>query len=113
MNQVLLAGRLSAAEERPLPSGDVLVAFRIVVPRPPATTVRRARSGRPPTVDVVDCVAWRPALQRSMLRWAPGDWVRVEGRLVRRFWRSRSEVASRSEVEVTRARRIGPPPAPG
>jgi single-strand DNA-binding protein len=101
-NEVCLAGRLAApAEERALPSGDVLVAFRVVVARPP-----ERRRERAPTVDTIDCVAWTGPLRRSALAWAPGDLVEVTGALRRRFWRAGAGAASRTEVEVARAKRL-------
>jgi single-strand DNA-binding protein len=101
-NEVRLVGRLAAAaEEKQLPSGDVLVTFRLVVDRPPAH--RRERS---PTVDTIDCSAWRADVRRSVRRWQAGDTIEVSGALRRRFWRGASGAASRSEVEVASARRL-------
>jgi single-strand DNA-binding protein len=103
-NEVLLVGRVtSPAEERTLPSGDVLVTWRIVVDRPP-----QARPGerRSPTVDTLDCVAWRGDVRRSATSWAVGDTVELSGSLRRRFWRASSGPVSRTEVEVTRGRRV-------
>jgi single-strand DNA-binding protein len=103
-NDVLLVGRVtSPAAERTLPSGDVLVTWRIVVDRPP-----RARSGerRSPTVDTLDCVAWRADVRRTAVTWSVGDTVELNGSLRRRFWRATSGPVSRTEVEVTRARRV-------
>ena len=102
-NDVCLAGRLAAAaEERTLPSGDVLVSFRVVVARPPARKPGRERA---PTIDTIDCVAWTAPLRRTVLGWAPGDVVEVSGALRRRFWRAGAGAASRTEVEVLKARR--------
>lgn len=101
-NEVRLVGRLAAEPEaRELPSGDLVVTFRLVVARPPS--VRRAV--RSPTVDTVDCTAWRRGVQRTVAAYAPGDVVEVNGSLRRRFWRGPSGPASRTEVEVTAARR--------
>jgi hypothetical protein len=61
-NEVRLVGRLAAAaQEKELPSGDLLMTFRLVVDRPPAQ--RRERS---PTVDTIDCSAWRADVRRSV-----------------------------------------------
>jgi single-strand DNA-binding protein len=99
VNVVSLLGRVSAApEQRELPSGDVLVTFRLVVPRPAA-----GRSGAPPrgaSVDTLDCVVWKPALQRRVLRWEGGETVALTGSLRRRFWRGPTGASSRTEVEV-------------
>lgn len=103
-NEVCLAGRLAApAEERTLPSGTVLVTFRIVVGRPPPV---RPVPARTPTVDTIDCVAGTAAARRAALGWLPGDVVEVTGSLRRRFWRAGAGAASRTEVEVAKARRL-------
>lgn len=97
-NEVVLVGRLShEALERELPSGDVLCTFRLVVDR---TGAARSRQ----TVDALECVAWSPRLRRTVVTWRPGDLVRVEGVLRRRFFRASGSVASRVEVEALRAR---------
>lgn len=102
-NEVHLVGRLAAAPvSRDLPSGDLVVTFRLVVARDRAS---RAPSARAATVDTIDCAAWTKATQRSLRSWDPGDIVEVRGALRRRFWRSPHGPSSRSEVEVTSARR--------
>lgn len=99
-NQVLVTGRLSmAAEERALPSGDEVVSWRLVVERPQSSE----RSG----MDVIDCAAFGVRTRRAALKWQPGDLIEVEGALRRRFWRTGSGTASRYEVEVRRAARLG------
>lgn len=103
-NDVTLVGRLAApAEERTLPSGTVLVTFRVIVGRPPP-----AKPGPPrtPTVDTIDCVAGNATTRRTALGWLTGDVVEVSGALRRRFWRAGTAAASRTEVEVTKARRL-------
>ena len=103
-NEVHLVGRLAAEPvRRELPSGDVLVQFRVVVERRPGL---RAAGRRTPTVDTLDCTAWRKDVQRSLGSYAAGDVVEVTGALRRRFWRSPGGPASRSEVEATRLRRL-------
>jgi single-strand DNA-binding protein len=102
-NEVSLTGRVGARpEQRALPSGDVLVSFRVVVDRPPARTPRE----RAPTVDAIECNAWLGNVRRTVLGWSPGDVVEVTGALRRRFWRAGAAVVSRTEVEVLRAKRI-------
>lgn len=104
-NDVTLVGRLAApAEERELPSGDAIATFRVVVGRPP-----RAGS-RAPAVDALECVAWAGAARRTVLGWAKDDVVEVTGALRRRFWRAGGGAASRTEVEVLRARRVAKAP---
>lgn len=105
VNDVHLVGRLAAEpERRELPSGDVLVSFRVVVTRPPAA--RRRGGRRPPTVDALDCAAWRADVQRALARLDAGDIVEVHGSLRRRFWRAGPAAVSRSEVEVVRIKRL-------
>ena len=106
VNEIRLVGRLPVEpSRRELPSGDVLVSFRVVVSRAPAR--RGARSGGP-TVDTLDCAAWRADVQRSVERAADGDLVELHGSLRRRFWRVAAGAASRSEVEVVRMKRLPP-----
>ena len=105
-NEVVLVGRVAApAEERTLPSGDVLVAWRVVVERP--------RDGRPlppgvrvSTVDTLNCVAWRAGPRRTALRLVAGDVVQVQGALRRRFWRAGGGPVSLCEVEVAALTRL-------
>lgn len=114
VNDVHLVGRLAGQlVRRELPSGDVLTSFRLVVPRPAASRFsRRDTSGGPsrsPTVDTIDCITFRRDVQRRLERMPEGEQVEVEGALRRRFWRSGSGTASRSEVEVVRVRRAPDP----
>jgi len=109
-NEVVLVGRVPApAEQRELPSGDVLVTWRVVVARPPG---RRPPEGvRPTTVDTLDCVAWTARRAATALR--ADDVVEVSGALRRRFWRAGAGAASRCEVEVASVRRVSRrPPRP-
>jgi single-strand DNA-binding protein len=100
-NEVSLLGRLSAPpEERVLPSGDALVSWRLVVRRPPST-----RAGAP-SVDTIDCASFRADVRRAAAKWTADDVLEVSGALRRRFWRGGSGAASRTEVEVTRVRRV-------
>jgi single-strand DNA-binding protein len=102
-NEVHLVGRLAALPtERDLPSGDLVMTFRLVVAR---ERTNRTTGTRSPTVDTIDCAAWTKGAQRSLRSWEPGDVVEVRGALRRRFWRSPHGPSSRSEVEVTSARR--------
>jgi single-strand DNA-binding protein len=112
VNEVHLVGRLAAPpESRELPSGDVLVSFRLVVGRGPVRGARRGASARTPTVDTLDCAVWRADLQRRAARLDEGDVLELHGSLRRRFWRSGAGApASRSEVEVLRLRRVASAP---
>lgn len=99
-NDVLLVGRVSGEPlERALPSGDLLVAFRVVVDRR-----GRDAHGSSATCDTIDCTAWTAATRRRALRLAAGDPVVVAGHLRRRFWRGPQGPASRYDVEVTAVR---------
>lgn len=108
-NEVLLWGRVSAAaEQRELPSGDLIVTMRVVVKRPEPP--RRARSlpegrARPPGVDTIDVVCWSASARRSALRLAADDRVEVVGALRRRFFGGAAGRQSRYEVEATAVRR--------
>jgi len=105
VNEVRLVGRLAAApEQRGLPSGDVLVVFRVVVDRVEPADRRGARAGR--SVDTIDCAGWRGDVRRVVSAWRPGDTVEVRGALQRRFWRGPYGPTSRYEVAVSKARRV-------
>ena len=107
LNEVALIGRLSAEPvERTLPSGDVLVTWRVIVDRPPPR--RPVPEGvRVPVVDTLDCVAFAGSVRRTARAFVAGDVVRVEGALRRRFWRAGAITSSRYEVEASLLRRVG------
>jgi single-strand DNA-binding protein len=96
LNTVQLRGRWTGAEERQLPSGDLLVTARLVVPR--------ATGG----VDTLDCAVWTAGLRKRVLAWPDDCQAEVTGSLRRRFWRTAGGPASRYEVEVQSARRVRP-----
>lgn len=103
-NSVLLTGRVSSAPvERELPSGDRILVFRMVVAR--ETTPMSARTR--PTTDWIDCVVWGGRARRTVRSWQVDDLVAVEGALRRRFFRADGHPASRVEVEILSARRVG------
>lgn len=103
-NVVQLVGRVSAQpESRELPSGDELITFRLIVPRPPS---RRGGVGERTTVDVIDIACWSARVRRAAARLSPDLTVRVEGALRRRFFQTPGGAASRYEVEATSVRRI-------
>ena len=104
-NEVRLVGRVPVlADERVLPSGDVLCSFRVAVTREPNAGGRGAR--RRQQVDSLECVTWHGRVRRSALSWQVGDVVEVTGALRRRFFTSAGGTASRVEVEVSGARRL-------
>lgn len=99
-NDVLLRGRLSApAELRPLPSGDTLVVFALIVQR---------EDPRPkgPTTDTITCVSSLAGLQRHAVAWSTDDVVEVEGALRRRFWRTPTGTAMVYEVDCRKGRKV-------
>jgi single-strand DNA-binding protein len=106
VNEVTLVGRVSApAEERELPSGDLLLTWRLIVDRPPQR--RQPPPGtRGSTVDTLHCVTFSAAVRRTARGLAAGDVVRVEGALRQRYWRAGAAVSSRTEVEVAAVRRL-------
>lgn len=100
-NEVTLVGRVSAIpESRVLPSGDALTTVRVIVDRPP----QRGSSRR--AVDVIEVGCWTRRTQRTAGSLGPGDEVRVEGALRRRFFATSGGRASRYEVEATRVQRL-------
>ena len=95
VNSISIVGRLAATpEERELPSSDVVVTCRVVVPR---------GDGK---VDTLECAAWSAGMRKRLLAWAAGDVVSIEGELHRRFWRAAGGPASRYEIEVLGAKRV-------
>ncbi len=114
-NRVHLLGRVSAdPQHREMPSGDLLVQFRLVVPRPPERSRRRAApadgAGSParavPGVDTIDVACWSGRTRASAGRLHEGDTVEVDGSLRRRFFATGAGRASRYEVEAQRVRRV-------
>ena len=99
---VVLQGRLgSRVQERDLPSGDRITTFTIVVDRPPRVG-RRQGGGSVVRVDAIACQAVRADVVRRLGRLQPGQEVRAEGTLRRRFWRTSGGLGSAMEVEVSR-----------
>ena len=104
VNSVLLVGRVtSEADEFELPSGELLVRFRVVVPRDAS---KQAQQNSRATVDTVDCVTFKTPVQRKARALNIGDVVELEGELRRRFWKAGAGVASRVEVEVTSVKEV-------
>lgn len=104
-NEVRLTGRVSGApEQRELPSGDVLVQLRVVVPRPAARS-RGATASRQ-RVDTIDVTCWSARARGAALRLDDGAGVQVTGALRRRFFRTGSGAASRYDVEASSIRGV-------
>jgi single-strand DNA-binding protein len=100
-NSVALRGRVSSAPlERELPSGDVILTFRLVLARDRTPLTARSRQGS----DWVDCVTWGGRVRRSVATWRVGDVVELEGALRRRFFRVDARTSTRVEVEVLAGR---------
>jgi single-strand DNA-binding protein len=92
-NLAIVQGTLSSdPRERVLPSGDRLLSLEITCRLDGETT----------TVPI----AWFDP-SAAALRWAAGDRVVVTGRIRRRFFRSGSSTASRTEVVATDGARLG------
>jgi single-strand DNA-binding protein len=105
-NSVVLIGKIAGPPtDRTLPSGDVLVTWRVVVRRP-APSRPAPGTVRGTSVDTIDCASWRADVRRAAAGWTTGDLVRIEGSLRRRFWRTAAGTASRCEVEVSHVRRL-------
>lgn len=101
-NDVALVGRFSGLDDpRELPSGDILICFRIVVDRPPRARVR----GRA-TVDTIDCQAVGAGVRRAVARLQRDDVIEVRGALRRRFYQRPGGAASRYGVEAAAVRRV-------
>jgi single-strand DNA-binding protein len=95
LNEVVLRGRVSGnPQERELPSGSVLVSFRVVVARERTPMTAASK----PSSDWVECSAWGARVRRQAAGWADGDRVEVRGALRRRYFRSGDQ--SRTSVEV-------------
>ena len=104
-SEVTVVGRLGArVAERELPSGDTVTVFTVVVDR----SAREASTSgsRGVTVDSIACQSFRVAVSRRVQALAPGDWVRIEGALRRRFWRAGAGLGSAMEVDVRRLQRV-------
>jgi single-strand DNA-binding protein len=108
-NEVYLVGRLSGEPvERELPSGDVLVSWRLVVSRPAAD-----RGTSKAVHDTLPCFTVRAGVRRSVSSWSSGDVVQVDGVLRRHFWRAPGGgQASKCEVEALSVKRVRRAPKP-
>jgi len=100
INSVHLLGRVSSlAVSKQMPSGDMVVEFRLVVDRKSKRAVKRE-------VDTLDITAWLSRPQKRALSLKINDWVDVEGSIRRRFWKSPTGLASRWQVEASELRKI-------
>jgi single-strand DNA-binding protein len=95
LNDVALRGWVTTvAAERELPSGDVVVQFRIAITRPEGG------------VDTIDLESWSAKTRRSALSLKDGEWVEIQGAIRRRFWKSGQGLASRWQVITNEVKRI-------
>lgn len=102
-NSVALCGRVSSPPlERELPSGDVIVTFRVVLARDRSPMTSKSKQSS----DWVDCAAWGGRVRRSVSTWRVGDLVEIEGALRRRFFRMEGRTSTRVEVEVLTGRMV-------
>lgn len=102
-NTVALRGRLTSAPlERQLPSGDVILTFRLTMPRTRTAMTNRSAQRS----DWVECVAWTSRVRRSVVTWRVGDLVEVDGALRRRFFRTSVGASTKVEIEVLSGRRL-------
>ena len=99
-NEVFLEGRVSnQPQERVLPSGDVVVQFRVVIDR-------SQNRGKKREVDTLDIAVWSAATRKRALRLSVDDWVSIDGAVRRRFWQAPTGLASRWQVEASQLRKL-------
>ena len=99
-NEVFLEGRVSnQPQERVLPSGDVVVEFRVVIDR-------SQNRGKKREVDTLDIAVWSAATRKRALRLSVDDWVSIDGAVRRRFWQAPTGLASRWQVEASQLRKL-------
>ena len=99
-NEVFLQGRVSGEPvEKELPSGDLVVEFRVVIDRAQSRSQKRE-------VDTLDIAAWSAKARRRALTLTVDDWVAIEGSIRRRFWSVPTGLASRWQVEASQLRRL-------
>ena len=99
-NEVFLEGRVSSQpKESVLPSGDLVVEFRIVIDR-------LFQRGSKREVDTLDIAVWAARARKASMRLQVDDWVAIDGAVRRRFWKAPTGLASRWQVEASQLRRL-------
>ena len=99
-NEVFLQGRVSGEPvEKELPSGDLVVEFRLVIDRAQSRSQKRE-------VDTLDIAVWSARARKRALTLSVDDWVAIQGSIRRRFWRAPTGLASRWQVEASQLRRL-------
>lgn len=95
LNDVALRGWVTTiASERELPSGDLVVQFRIAITRPEGG------------VDTIDLESWSAKTRRTASSLKDGEWVEISGSIRRRFWKSGGALASRWQVVTSEIKRL-------
>lgn len=95
LNDVALRGWVTTvASERELPSGDLVVQFRIAITRPEGG------------VDTIDLESWSAKTRRTASSLKDGEWVEISGSIRRRFWKSGGALASRWQVITSEIKRL-------
>jgi single-strand DNA-binding protein len=95
VNDVSLVGRLSDTPlVKTLPSGDLMMLWRLIVDRPAAERRTPKR-----VVDTINCVTFDDRLFGQAREWRPGELLEIHGALRRRFWPG----GSACDVAVRRA----------
>jgi single-strand DNA-binding protein len=103
LNDVVLRGRISGdPQTRELPSGSVLVAFRLVLPRDRSPITASSKQ----VSDWVECTAWCSRVRKQAETWHDGDHVEVRGALRRRHFRVGEQSRTSLEVEMLSGRRV-------
>ncbi|MFD1542859.1 single-stranded DNA-binding protein [Nonomuraea guangzhouensis] len=101
-NEVVLVGRLSAApEDKPLPSGDILTKWRLIVRRP------HHRSGQTMT-DSVPCATFDPEAAAFVRSLRPRDTMEIKGAFRCHVYGPTAAKIWRYEVEVSIAKEAPP-----
>ena len=95
LNDVALRGWVTTvATERELPSGDLVVQFRIAITRPEGG------------VDTIDLESWSAKTRRTALSLKDGEWVEISGSIRSRFWKNGQGLESRWQVATNEIKRI-------
>jgi single-strand DNA-binding protein len=103
LNEVVLRGRISGDPQlRELPSGTVLISFRLVVARErtPMTASSKQVS------DWMECSAWGARVRKQAEGWRDGDRVEIRGALRRRHFRVGEQPRTSVEVEMLGGRLV-------
>lgn len=107
INEVRLVGRVSASpQSRTLPSGDVVVLFRLIVSRGRGRRPAGPRVQARESSDVIECATWNTRLGRQVASLDADEVVEVTGALRRRFSREGARPVSWLSVELDGCRTV-------